>query len=244
MTNTPALVVALDFPNAQSAFTLARQLQGIVSWVKVGLELYLAAGPSLISQLKDMGFHIFLDLKFMDIPNTVQGAVAQGTAMGVDMLTIHLLGGQKMCAAALEGRAQTLTPGQIPPLIFGVTLLTSLGSQDLIWDPHGSPKKLQHVTVTLAQKAHHWNIDGVVCSGAEISGIRQTCGPDLGILTPGIRLPHADKGDQCRICTPAQAIRAGSNFLVVGRPITRATNPVRMAQDYNQAMYQAFVEDI
>lgn len=230
--NAPALVVALDFPEAGPALELARRLQGIVPWVKVGLELYLAAGQDLIARLKDMGFSVFLDLKFMDIPNTVQAAVAQGTAMGADMMTVHTLGGQRMCEAALAGRNQALRAGQTPPLVLGVTLLTSLGPADLPWNPHGSPAELRALTVSLAASAQKWKLDGVVCSGQEVCAIRDACDAAFRLLTPGIRLPDADVGDQNRICTPAQAARDGSNFLVVGRPITRADDPVRAAQRY------------
>lgn len=244
MTNSATLIVALDFPLTEPALSLARKLCGLVSWVKIGLELYLAAGSKLIAQLKEMGFKVFLDLKFMDIPNTVQAAVAQGTVMGADMLTIHVLGGEKMCRAAVLGRDQALATGQGLPLIFGVTVLTSLGLEDLIWNPHGSLSELEQLTTSLAHSAQRWDLDGVVCSGAEISAIRQACGVKFGILTPGIRLPGADVGDQARICTPGQAVLAGSNFLVVGRPITRAVDPAYMAQKYIQAMEQSFVGKI
>lgn len=238
MKNSSTLVVALDFPRAEPALDLANQLRPVLKWVKVGLELYLAAGRKFILELKDMGYQVFLDLKFMDIPNTVQSAVAQSTALGIDMLTIHLLGGQKMCAAALAGRHQGLGPAQKPPLIYGVTLLTSLSPQDLIWKPQATTEDMQALATALAQGGQHWGLDGVVCSGAEISAIRQACGPTMGILTPGIRLPDAETGDQQRVCTPGQAVQAGSNFLVVGRPITRAADPLAMAHNYLQAMAQ------
>lgn len=234
--NSPALVVALDFPEAGPALELARRLHGVVPWVKVGLELYLAAGQNLIARLKDMGFSVFLDLKFMDIPNTVRAAVVQGTVMGADMMTVHTLGGQNMCEAAVAGRDQALRPGQTPPLVLGVTLLTSLGPEDLPWNPHGSAEDLGKLAVDLAGCAQNWKLDGVVCSGAEVRAIRDTCGAGFRLLTPGIRLPDADKGDQTRICSPTQAVRAGSNFLVVGRPITRAQDPVRSAMLYVEAM--------
>ena len=215
MMTPPALVVALDFPQAAPALDLAARLRGVVPWVKVGLELYLCAGQDLLARLKDMGFLVFLDLKFMDIPNTVQGAAAQATRMGADMLTIH-----------------ALTPGQTPPLVLGVTLLTSLGPGDLAWNPDESAEDLGALTVHLARSAQNWKLDGVVCSGREVRVIRETCGASFQLLTPGIRLPDADAGDQSRICTPAQAARDGSNFLVVGRPITRADNPVQAARMY------------
>lgn len=232
MKNAPALVVALDFPESTPALSLASRLQGVVPWVKVGLELYLSAGQELLSRLKDMGFMVFLDLKFMDIPNTVQAATAQATRMGADMLTVHALGGRAMCEAAAAGRDQALAPGQTPPCILAVTLLTSLGPKDLAWNPDAGEDDLRDLTVHLAQSAQNWKLDGVVCSGREVRDIRQACGAYFQLLTPGIRLPDADSGDQSRVCTPTQAARDGSNFLVVGRPITRAQNPVQAAWSY------------
>ncbi len=232
MKNAPALVVALDFPDSVPALSLASRLQGVTPWVKVGLELYLSAGQDLIARLKDMGFLVFLDLKFMDIPNTVQAATAQATRMGADMLTVHALGGRAMCEAAAAGRDQALAPGQTSPCILAVTLLTSLGPKDLAWNPHAGEDDLRDLTVHLAQSAQNWKLDGVVCSGREVRDIRQACGAYFQLLTPGIRLPDADSGDQSRICTPTQAARDGSNFLVVGRPITRAQDPVQAAWNY------------
>ncbi len=232
MKNAPALVVALDFPETTQALSLASRLRGIVPWVKVGLELYLAAGQELLARLKAMEFRVFLDLKFMDIPNTVQAATAQATRMGADMLTIHALGGRTMCEAAAAGRDMALTPGQNPPSILAVTLLTSLGPKDLPWTPGASADDLQDLTVHLARSAQNWKLDGVVCSGKEVHVIRQACGASFTLLTPGIRLAGADSADQSRVCTPAQAARDGSNYIVVGRPITRSDDPVRAARNY------------
>ena len=233
---TPALVVALDFPEAAPALDLAARLRGAAPWVKVGLELYLEAGRDLVARLKDMGFSVFLDLKFMDIPNTVQAAVAQGTRMGADMLTIHALGGRAMAEAAVAGRDRALAPGQTPPVILGVTVLTSMGPGDMAWNPGGTAEDLRDLTVQLALQAQNWKLDGVVCSGREVCDIRQACGAHFRLLTPGIRLADADAGDQTRVCTPAQAARDGSDFLVVGRPITRAADPVRAARMYVEAI--------
>jgi orotidine-5'-phosphate decarboxylase len=236
MRNGPALVVALDFPQADPALDLAARLQGLVPWVKIGLELYLDAGQALVARLKNMGFQVFLDLKFMDIPNTVRAAAAQATRMGADMLTIHALGGQAMCEAATIGRDQALRSGQTPPLILGVTLLTSLGPADLPWIRPGQTENLSDLAGHLARQAQIWKLDGVVCSGREVRDIRETCGASFRLLTPGIRLPEAETGDQTRISTPGQAARDGSDFLVVGRPITRADDPVRAARTYLEAI--------
>lgn len=230
-----SLVVALDFAESDQALELASRLRGLVPWVKVGLELYLRGGRELVANLKDQGFSVFLDLKFMDIPNTVQAAVAQATRMGADMLTIHALGGAGMAAAALAGRSLGMAPGQTPPVILGVTVLTSMGPADMAWNPGASADDLRNLTVLLASQAQNWKLDGVVCSGREVCDIRQACGAHFKLLTPGIRLPDADAGDQTRVCTPAQAVRDGSDFLVVGRPITRAENPVEAARRYLEA---------
>ena len=232
MNDTSALVVALDFPETAHALVLASRLRGVAPWVKVGLELFLDGGKDLPARLKDMGFKVFLDLKFMDIPNTVQAATAQGTRMGADMMTVHTLGGQAMCEAAAAGRDQALQAGQTPPHLLGVTLLTSLGPGDLAWNPDAAADDLRDLAVHLARSAQNWKLDGVVCSGREVRVIRQACGASFQLLTPGIRLPDADSGDQSRVCTPARAVLDGSNFIVVGRPITRAEDPVQAAWSY------------
>lgn len=236
MKQIPELIVALDFPEPQAALDLAARLRGVVNWVKVGLELFLVGGRPMIETLKDMGFRVFLDLKFMDIPNTVQAAVARATAMGADMLTIHTLGGRTMAQAALAGRDQVTAPGQTAPLILGVTILTSMGPADLIWNPTGADEDLRRFAVDLAVAAQGWKLDGAVCSGQEVSAIRTACCEPFNILTPGIRLPGAHAGDQARVCTPAQAAKDGSTFLVVGRPIIRAADPENAARLYREAI--------
>lgn len=232
MTAQTQLVVALDFPDSAQALDMARQLRGTVTWLKVGLELYLASGRDVVNALKDMGFFVFVDLKFMDIPNTVRAATAQLTRLGADMLTIHALGGHAMCQSALDGRAEALPQGQQPPLILGVTLLTSLAPRDLVWNPSATETTVREQVLTLARAAQAWKLDGVVCSGQEVRAIRQACHDHFHLLTPGIRLPGAQHGDQARVCTPAQAKRDGSTFLVVGRPITRSENAVHAARRY------------
>jgi orotidine-5'-phosphate decarboxylase len=236
MNASPALVVALDFPEKETALALAGRLQGVVPWVKVGLELYLGAGQEILARLKDMGFKVFLDLKFMDIPNTVQAAVAQATRTGADMLTVHTLGGRAMCEAAATGRDLGIVSGQTPPCLLGVTLLTSLGPGDLAWNASATGDDIRDLTVHLAQSAQNWKLDGVVCSGSEVRVIRQACGASFRLLTPGIRLPDADSADQSRVCTPARAARDGSDYLVVGRPITRSADPAHAARKYLEAI--------
>jgi len=220
------LVLALDFPDRDTALAMVRPLRGRLTWVKVGLELFCTAGPDLIRQLREMGFKVFVDLKFLDIPNTVRGAVRSAVTAGADMLTLHLLGGETMARAAMAGRNEALKPGQQAPVILGVTLLTSLGEQDLVWNT--TPENAEPVpdmVVRLAGLAKEWGLSGVVCSGQEAGRIREEHGPDLTLLTPGIRLADGHD-DQTRVVTPAMAVAAGSDYLVVGRPITKAENPV------------------
>lgn len=236
MSGAPALVVALDLPDTEQALALAARLRGVAPWVKVGLELFLDGGKALPARLKGMGFSVFLDLKFMDIPNTVEAAVAQATRMGADMLTVHSLGGRAMCEAAAAGRDGALAPGQTPPTLLGVTVLTSMGPSDLAWTAGATDADLRDLTVHLARSAQNWKLDGVVCSGREVRVIRQACGASFRLLTPGIRLPDADSGDQSRVCTPARAAGDGSDYLVVGRPITRAADPVQAARKYLEAI--------
>ena len=236
------LIVALDFPAPEPALQLARSLRGSVSWVKIGLELFLSGGQPLLESIKNMGFQIFLDLKFMDIPNTVQAATAQATRLGADMLTIHTLGGEKMCRAALAGRDSALCSGQTPPLVVGVTVLTSLGPEDLVWN-NEKTKDISEFIVHLTTLAQSWKLDGVVCSGQEVRALRRVCQAEFALVTPGIRLPDAAACDQARVCTPAQAMRDGSTFLVVGRPITRATDPVIAAAQYLNVMNEPFAEE-
>ncbi len=213
----PQLVVALDFPSAALALPLAQDLVGLVPWVKVGLELYLAAGAPIVEQLKAKGFQVFLDLKFLDIPTTVAKAVRQACQQGADMLTVHAIGGGAMVEAAVAAR-EAVCPAT---RIVAVTVLTHLTAADMPWV---SPP-LSVVAHDLACHAQSWGADGVVCSGHEAAAIRASAGPEFLLVTPGLRLPEDAPGDQARVVTPAQAVRAGSNFLVIGRPITGAQDP-------------------
>ncbi len=211
------LIVALDTQHAQSAYDLALGLKGQVNWLKVGLELFVAAGPQVVFKLKELGYNIFLDLKMYDIPNTVFGGVISAAHMGVDMLTIHIQGGERMAKAAMEA---SLSLKQ-RPLIFGVSVLTSMEQGDLpFFDGNVS-----ELAGNLAHKASTWGLDGVVSSGHEVASIKAHCGTDFLCLTPGIRPQGSDTNDQRRLMTPANAVKNGSDFLVVGRPITQAENP-------------------
>lgn len=219
------LVVALDYPDSGSALEMAAELKGVCPWVKVGLELFTAAGPGVVGRLKDMDFKVFLDLKFFDIPNTVRGAVRSAANLGADMVNIHLLGGSRMAEAALQGRDESSTKGK-GPLIFGVTVLTSMGKGDLPLSDSPDPGAL---ALDLAVKAKHYVMDGIVCSGFEVPAVKKACGYDFMCLTPGIRPGGGpgDSDDQRRVVTPAQAVKSGSDFLVLGRPITAAPSPAK-----------------
>lgn len=233
------LVVALDFDSPDKALGLAGQLQNRISWVKVGLELFTAAGPGVVAGLKALGFKVFVDLKFMDIPNTVRGAVRSVTGSGADMVNIHVLGGRAMAEAALEGLPDHGGAGP-RPLLLGVTLLTSLESEDLPWDVSTATPGFTsgEMVLGLAEKARLWGLDGVVCSGREAAAVKSACGKDFLCLTPGIRTGPAGD-DQQRTVTPEQAVAWGSDFLVVGRPITRAADPGAALSNIMERMRRA-----
>lgn len=219
------LVVALDFKDAKSAVEMAEKVRGVAPWVKVGLELFCAEGPEIITRFKEMGFKVFVDLKFFDIPNTVKGAVRSATRAGADMLSLHALGGERMAIAAREGRAEAAT-GEDGPLLMAITILTSMDEDDI---PFPVPNGLGSAVLDLALASSQAGLDGVVCSGLEVEAIKEKCGNDFFALTPGIR-PASVSDDQRRVVTPSQAVDRGSNFLVVGRPITGADDPAEAAR--------------
>ncbi len=233
------LIVALDTQDVQEAYALAKELQGVAPWVKVGLELFVQGGPEILSKLKGLGFKVFLDLKMYDIPNTVYGGVLSACKMGVDLLTIHTQGGERMARAAMDA-VQFYTTSVASekdgivqrPLIFGVTVLTSMAQGELPL----TEAPVENVVHDLAQKAQSWGIDGVVCSAQEAAAIKQSCGAEFMCLTPGIRPQSASADDQRRTMTPAQAVQAGASFLVVGRPITKASDPKKAAEGILQEM--------
>ncbi len=210
------LVVALDFHTEKEALDLAEQIQGVAPWVKIGLELYISQGPSIVNKMKALGFKVFLDLKLYDIPNTVKGATASAIDLGVDLLTIHLLGGKRMGEAALLEVEKQRAGLQI----FGVSVLTSFEEGEL----PGYDKNISQMVEILAKDAQDIGLHGLVCSGHEVEKIKSYV-PKLKFLTPGIRLTGSGADDQRRIMTPQKAVLAGSDFLVVGRPISLAQNP-------------------
>jgi orotidine-5'-phosphate decarboxylase len=227
------LIVALDVPTAPAAAALAARLHGSVRWLKVGMELYTAAGPSVLEPLLQQGFSIFLDLKFYDIPNTVAGAVRSTAALGVHMLTLHASGGPAMLSAAraaLEGVAQ-------PPRLLAVTVLTSMDQPQLA--AIGLSRTPADQVELLARMGLAAGIDGFVCSPQEVAALRALAGPDAALVVPGIRPKGAAKGDQKRIAPPADALRNGASYLVVGRPITAAPDPAAAANDILREMAEA-----
>jgi orotidine-5'-phosphate decarboxylase len=212
------LAVALDLPDAKQALALVDSLGDTCQWFKVGMELYYAAGNNLIRELRERGFNVFLDLKLHDIPNTVAGAVRSATQAGASLLTVHASGGAAMLAAAAEAAS---VPGA--PKLLAVTVLTSMDANELAGV--GVTGSLAEQVLRLAKLARAAGIDGMVCSAEEVSTLRTEMGPQTMLVIPGIRPAGAATEDQRRIATPARAITQGASMLVVGRPITRATNP-------------------
>jgi len=231
------LIVALDFGNAAAAAALAEKLHGRVAMFKVGSELFTAEGPVLARFLVSARERVFLDLKWHDIPNTVRAAAREAAQMGVRMVDVHASGGRKMMEAAIEGVRQGAAAGKERPLVLAVTILTSLGSADL--EEVGMGGSAEDAVARLAKLAQQSGLDGVVASPREIAAVRRVCGPRFLVVTPGIRLPAAASNDQTRIATPAAAIQAGADFLVVGRPITAAPDPVAAAGIIAAEMEQA-----
>lgn len=216
----PTIIVALDYADAASALALASQLDPALCRVKVGKELFTAAGPQLVEALVKRDFGIFLDLKFHDIPNTVAKACEAASKLGVWMLNVHASGGSKMMEAAREGVARS---GH-SPLLIAVTVLTSMDQTSLEQLGIHTPIK-QHV-LRLATMAQQAGLDGVVCSAQEAPALRTVLGNDFCLVTPGIRPADAALDDQSRVVTPADALALGSSYLVIGRPITKASDPL------------------
>jgi len=217
------LIVALDFPAPSEALDLVHRLEGTCQWFKVGLELYLTAGRSIVETLRNHGYSVFLDLKLHDIPNTVAAAVRSVAPLGAQLLTVHASGGPAMLAAAAEAAARVANP----PKLLAVTVLTSMDQSQLT--ATGVPRLPAEQVQYLAKMAFASGIHGIVCSPEEAAGVRAAL-PDSILVTPGIRSAGSAIADQKRIATPAAALAAGANYLVVGRPITRADRPAEAAQ--------------
>ena len=217
----PPIAVALDKPSVEEALALAETLRGVVPVVKVGLELFVRAGRPVVGELREMGFEVFLDLKFHDIPNTIGGAVRSATSLDVSLLTIHAAAGPDGMREARK--AANATQGR-RPLVVAVTVLTSHPQKE-------EGEDLGDEVERLAMEALLCGLDGVVCSPLEAARIRAAAGEGFFIVTPGIRPESADTNDQRRFATPAEAAAAGSDLMVIGRPITQAQDPRQAAID-------------
>ncbi len=223
---TPKVIVALDYPNAKTALHFANRVLPELCALKVGKELFTAAGPALVEQLVQQGFKVFLDLKYHDIPNTVAKACRAAADLGVWMLNVHALGGERMLVAAREA-IDSLSSEK--PLLIGVTILTSLAAAEL--PQVGISGNIQENVVRLAKLSQQTGLDGVVCSAQEIALLREACGKNFCLVTPGIRpANYQAHDDQRRTMTPEEAVTLGVNYLVIGRPITQATNPSQTLQ--------------
>jgi orotidine-5'-phosphate decarboxylase len=227
------LIVALDMPDAASAARLVGQLENTCQWFKVGLELFVAAGPAVLEPLVARGHSVFLDLKLHDIPNTVAGAVRSAAALGVRMMTLHAAGGPAMLGAAraaLDGVAE-------PPELLAVTVLTSIDQDQM--NAVGLGRSPAEQVELLARMGLEAGIRGFVCSPQEVAILRALTGPESTLVIPGIRPSGAAVGDQKRIATPAEALRQGASFLVVGRPIIQAPDPAEAAEAILREMAEA-----
>jgi orotidine-5'-phosphate decarboxylase len=229
----PRVIVALDYADARSALAFVERLDPALCRLKVGKELFTATGPSLVRSLVDRGYGVFLDLKYHDIPNTVAGACRAAAGMGVWMLNVHASGGRAMLQAAREAFARD-SKG---PLLLAVTVLTSLAAADLaelgiVGTPVEAAKRL-------ARLAHSCGLDGVVCSPREASTLRREFGAGFCLVTPGIRPAASEHNDQQRVMTPRAAIDSGADYLVIGRPITQAAEPLSVLQDVNRQIQRA-----
>lgn len=216
------VIIALDTPDEQKALELVKLLKHKVSVFKVGLELFCSQGPEIVKKINDLGCKVFLDLKFHDIPNTVAGAARAALSTGAFMFNVHASGGREMMRKVRE----MIDSAELPekPIVIAVTVLTSLDESDLN-DINISKSPLEQVK-TLALLTKESGLDGVVASPREITAIREVAGQDFVIVTPGVRPAWAQAGDQKRIMTPAEALDAGASYIVVGRPVTAAPNPV------------------
>ncbi|MEA1940294.1 MAG: orotidine-5'-phosphate decarboxylase [Candidatus Caldatribacteriota bacterium] len=224
------LVLALDVDDLESAIKLVEKLKDYVGVFKVGSQLFTAEGPKIVQVINKSGGKVFLDLKFHDIPNTVARAAEVATKLGVYIFNVHTSGGYELMKGAAEAAKKTsLSLGIRKPIILGVTVLTSI-NQEILEKEVGVRRDLKEQVVRLAKLAQTAGLDGVVASSQEISQIRNACGDDFLILTPGIRPADSALNDQKRVMTPKEALKKGADFLVVGRPIRNASDPVRAAK--------------
>lgn len=232
MSRRPRLAVAFDVPSREAALEAAAKLRGQADIAKVGLELFVSAGPGLVEELVGDGWAVFLDLKLHDIPATVAGAVRAASGLGVELLTIHVAGGRKMIESAAAARGASATP-----LLLGVTVLTSLDNQQA--EEVGLRGGVAESVGRLARLAHDAGCDGVVSSPHEVAAIKMAHGDDFVVVSPGIRPAGGSTDDQARVATAADAVRAGADVLVVGRPIMNAPDPAAVAAALRAEMEEA-----
>jgi orotidine-5'-phosphate decarboxylase len=233
-TDSKQVLVALDYPDQAQAIAMAQRLDPARCRLKVGKELFTRSGPAIVETLQSRGFDVFLDLKFHDIPNTTAKAVRAAAELGVWMVNVHASGGRRMMEAA---RNEIDSVAGSKTLLIAVTVLTSMERQDLA-EIGIDIEPLEHVK-RLAQLTERSGLDGVVCSAQEVAPLRGLIGADFKLVTPGIRPANTDAGDQRRIMTPGQAVLAGSDYLVIGRPITQATDPQAVLESIQQELAQA-----
>ncbi|WP_330110823.1 orotidine-5'-phosphate decarboxylase [Methylophaga thalassica] len=226
----PRIIVALDYATANDALQMADQIDPKRARVKVGKELFTRSGPSVVTDLVSRGFDVFLDLKYHDIPHTVAKACAAAADLGVWMLNVHTLGG----AAMMEAAREAVDSASTQPILIGVTLLTSM--DQTTFEQIGLSGNMSDTVIRLAKMAKSSGLDGVVCSAQEASALRENLGDAFQLITPGIRPAGSDVGDQHRIMTPKQAIEAGSHYLVIGRPITAASDPMQALADIEKSL--------
>ena len=231
MTTTSPIVVAMDFNDAASCLQLASRLNPSQCRLKIGKELFTVAGPQLVGALMEKGFEVFLDLKYHDIPNTVAKAVKAAADLGVWMVNVHASGGRRMLGAAKEAIDKSLHS----PLLIAVTVLTSMTKEDLLIV--GLDIEPEEQVMRLAQLAKTSGFDGVVCSAMEAKPLKAALGNDFCLVTPGIRPAGSAVDDQRRIVTPQDALNNGSDYLVIGRPITQAKDPAQVCEDIFQSLH-------
>ncbi|MEW6305003.1 MAG: orotidine-5'-phosphate decarboxylase [Verrucomicrobiota bacterium] len=224
------IIAALDVPDLETAVGLAGQLKSCVGAFKIGSELFTSAGPEVVRRIRALGSPVFLDLKFYDIPNTVAKAVAAAVRLDVQMLTLHVSGGSEMLKAADESARETARSlGRKPPLLLGVTVLTSFDNNEL--NEVGVHFDVARQVERLANIAVRCGLGGLVCSPLEVAGLRQFLPSEMQLVTPGVRASGAGTNDQKRVLAPHEALAAGANWLVVGRPIYTAVNPVAAVEE-------------
>lgn len=228
MTGRATPIVALDVPRSREALAIARELGALCRFYKVGLELYTAEGPAIVRALGDQGYEVFLDLKLHDIPNTVRGAARAAAGLGVRLLTVHASGGQAMVEAAVQGAREGSSAGSNPCEILAVSVLTSMDAAALgeAWGRDAAGVDVQREVLRMAAMTRASDAHGLVCSGAEAAAVRAAHGEALALLVPGVRFADEASHDQARVVTPRGAVEAGARYVVLGRAVTAAPDPL------------------